>query len=298
MKLQERTKQWITFGVTMTGALLIFLWSFYFNRGTLIVEAEPPFTMEIVGVKSSLCLSSPCFRKIISGYREIIFSKEGKFQETQTVYIPRIRSVRQEVSWRFRPVVSFLPPEIKKKKKTSKLEKKDLFFENESLTLFHKGEVVTTFYDIEDPLVKVAGENFAWVLSNTGDLFRIDLLKKRKQLFSRNVLEVLPSMSSEMTVLRTVDATKIIQPHEASEISIPFIVFPFSIVWSSDEKSLYFFNEKEGKAQLTQFFLSGAPAVSFVDIEGVIPNDPTLSADEKTIEFYSDQQKLRVRFRE
>lgn len=72
----------IFLGLIILGSILFVIWNQFFDRGTLLIYGETPFTAQIVDEKSVECTSSPCEIKAKTGQKSLILSKldrEGVF---------------------------------------------------------------------------------------------------------------------------------------------------------------------------------------------------------------------------
>lgn len=74
-------KRTIFFGTILAlailGAVVFFFWGNIINRGTIKITGDAPFNVEVYGLSKEECSSSPCFVKTKSGYKDLVFRKDG-----------------------------------------------------------------------------------------------------------------------------------------------------------------------------------------------------------------------------
>ncbi len=74
-------KRTIFFGTILAlaifGAVVFFFWGNIINRGTIKITGDAPFEVEVYGLSKENCATSPCSIKTKSGYKDLVFRKDG-----------------------------------------------------------------------------------------------------------------------------------------------------------------------------------------------------------------------------
>lgn len=91
--------------LVIAGTLFV-LWAMFFNRGTLTVEGKAPFIINISGVRTESCASSPCSTVLAPGDYNVSVQKTGYRTVSMDVNIPIGGEHREEVAFEFIPVIA------------------------------------------------------------------------------------------------------------------------------------------------------------------------------------------------
>ena len=298
MELSQRTRQIFILVGILSGAVLLFSWSFWLNRGTLIVEGKAPFVVDIPGVNSVNCNDSPCSITLPSRSFDLAFKKTGMFDEKRTIIIPKISSVRQKIDFSFEPKLTWEP--LLKTPRTSRmsdsLRGRTALFSNGSV--FVDGKPIVQFSGIDQPLLRWADSSHLWLLSGSGDLFLIDVTMKRKNRLETSVSEILSSPQTGTLFLRKGSAGEVrfVADGWQNGVMIPLPLQDRATAWG--KQKLYLFSNAN---EVMEFF-SFDPATQKVAILAALnllqPTDVVLSDDEKSVSFQANGQKGTLRFLE
>lgn len=93
--------------LAVLGALFV-VWAIFLNRGTLTVQGQAPFIINISGVKTQSCTESPCSVVVAPGDYSISIQKAGYKTVERSVNVPIGGEHVEEVTFQFIPVVAKL----------------------------------------------------------------------------------------------------------------------------------------------------------------------------------------------
>lgn len=107
---EEARKKLFFWGLIVLAILggLFVLWAIFFNRGTLTVNGQAPFIINITGVKTESCSESPCSVEVAPGDYSISLQKVGYQTVERRVTVPIGGEQVEEVTFQFIPVVTKL----------------------------------------------------------------------------------------------------------------------------------------------------------------------------------------------
>lgn len=101
---QKKLYMWILIAVAVMGLLFV-LWAVFLNRGTLTIQGEAPFTLNIQALQTKNCLESPCSIELAPGDYNISIQKPG-FRTVETlVQVPINGEHIEEVTFEFIPII-------------------------------------------------------------------------------------------------------------------------------------------------------------------------------------------------
>lgn len=79
--MEIEKKRTIFFGsllaLAVAGSVVFFFWGNIINKGTIKLIGDAPFKVEIYGLSSQECPTSPCLVKTKSGYKDLLIRKDG-----------------------------------------------------------------------------------------------------------------------------------------------------------------------------------------------------------------------------
>jgi len=90
--------------VAIVIAIGMLAWTFYFNRGPLLISGHAPFSYEVKG-KEYTCEKSPCGRKLEPGSYTLIAKKAGYYDNRQEAKISRGKLTSLTMRFKFIPTV-------------------------------------------------------------------------------------------------------------------------------------------------------------------------------------------------
>lgn len=101
---QKKLYMWGLIALAIMGALFV-LWATFLNRGTLTVNGDAPFIINVAGLKTESCPESPCSVVLAPGDYVISFQKAGYRTVERNVNVPIGEQV-EDVTFQFIPVIS------------------------------------------------------------------------------------------------------------------------------------------------------------------------------------------------
>jgi len=93
----------IVFIALFVGGALFTVFAVFYNRGTLVVNADPPFYVNVENVKGTDCTESPCKLVLAPGEYNVTFSKTGYNDERKRVNIGLFGTTSQELKFSYIP---------------------------------------------------------------------------------------------------------------------------------------------------------------------------------------------------
>lgn len=103
--IQKKIYFWVIVGAAILGAIFL-IWAVFFNRGTLTINATPPFTISIEGLITESCTESPCSIVVAPGEYEVLIQKDGYRDIKQNMSIPIGGEEIKEITFSYIPVIS------------------------------------------------------------------------------------------------------------------------------------------------------------------------------------------------
>jgi hypothetical protein len=108
MPLAEETRKkiflWLVIFTLVAGAAFI-IFAVFFNRGTLTINAEIPYRLQIGQFKTEICTEDPCSVVVAPGDYMIFLDKEGYREYTAEVSVPIAGEHIEEVKFSFIPYI-------------------------------------------------------------------------------------------------------------------------------------------------------------------------------------------------
>lgn len=98
----SRKKAIIFFVFTLLLAGSVIVWTFFINKGILIVEGQTPFSVKI-NSSETLCAAAPCYLKLTPRAYNIVFSKQGFFDDSRNVKIKLWSETKVAANFKFIP---------------------------------------------------------------------------------------------------------------------------------------------------------------------------------------------------
>jgi len=271
----------ILIGFAIIGAIFIFLWGTYLNRGTIRIIANPPFNV-ITLEGETLCDTSPCEIVWKTGVQDLILTKTGYQNISTEVTVKLWRTVDLELEFIANPYIestdNFPEPEgeiqyeiiFDDSNKTYKLVKAD----------DDQGRVVVYFQkEIKNPLI-FGSENGALVIDTEESAlaYKIDIKNAERERVDedfRNVEEGAWSNDGEKFAFATSDSDYIYvldQNNVISQLSLEkentvhAWTYNGDLFYATFENSGYIFGEYDPETKsYTQIFsfseLSGLPDI-------------------------------------
>ena len=89
--------------IIILGGIIYFFWGNLINHGTIIISGDAPFSVEVFGVESVYCETSPCEITQKIGAKSLIVEKEGYRSEFIDVDVKLWGTVETEVKFRIIP---------------------------------------------------------------------------------------------------------------------------------------------------------------------------------------------------
>lgn len=173
--------------LVIVAAIGYFFWGTVFNKGTLNIIADTPFTVEKLGGELLECNTLPCEMKLKSGANELIFRKEGFKSFAEEIDVKLWRTTDFNVAFEIIPLITlaekFPQPEKEYKYELGydkKYNKYKLTEEDQDVSLaYFNSEVL-------NPLI-FGTKNYVIILeqkkSNKTTVYRIDIRAKTRESF-------------------------------------------------------------------------------------------------------------------
>ncbi|MEK7524520.1 MAG: hypothetical protein AAB588_05845 [Patescibacteria group bacterium] len=92
------------FFICLALAVGVIVWTFWLNRGTLIVEGPAPFGVE-AGAENKECTASPCVLKVKPHAYTITLKKDGYYDDDQQVEVRRFKETAVKANLQYIPKV-------------------------------------------------------------------------------------------------------------------------------------------------------------------------------------------------
>ncbi|PIR54659.1 hypothetical protein COU74_05220 [Candidatus Peregrinibacteria bacterium CG10_big_fil_rev_8_21_14_0_10_36_19] len=102
--MDNSKKRVIAFIVFTAFFILYFIWGLI-NKGYLSIDAEAPFSIEVVGEGTTECNDSPCEIKLHSGSKSLVIRKTGFFDLVETAEIKAFRTTNISSTFKFAPSI-------------------------------------------------------------------------------------------------------------------------------------------------------------------------------------------------
>ncbi len=103
--LSPRQKGLLMLLGTIGLAVMMFVWMFFLNRGTLVIHAVTvPYTVDL-GKTSNICQLNPCRLKLYPHEYQAAFKKEGYFEEQRILSVRLFRTDQVTITLREIPVL-------------------------------------------------------------------------------------------------------------------------------------------------------------------------------------------------
>lgn len=93
-------------GIVLLLSVIYLTFGSYINKGTLAINAETPFIVEIYGGEQFTCATTPCEITHKSGTIDIILAKEGKKSIVETVKIPLWKTANLNITFEMVPYIT------------------------------------------------------------------------------------------------------------------------------------------------------------------------------------------------
>ncbi|HMR01032.1 MAG TPA: PEGA domain-containing protein [Candidatus Gracilibacteria bacterium] len=101
---RKKLYMWILITAAVIGLLFV-LWAIFLNRGTLTIQGDAPFSVNVQALQNENCLESPCSIELAPGDYNISIQKPGFRTIERTVQVPINGEHIEEVSFEFIPVI-------------------------------------------------------------------------------------------------------------------------------------------------------------------------------------------------
>lgn len=105
MPLSPQKANLIFFLFCISVVLLILVWNFFINKGTLVFVSDPPFEVKIQGASDLKCEKEQCKARLTPRTYTATFSKEGYFDKTVQVPVKRWQTELYEIDFLLIPVI-------------------------------------------------------------------------------------------------------------------------------------------------------------------------------------------------
>ncbi|MBI2463532.1 hypothetical protein HYV57_01090 [Candidatus Peregrinibacteria bacterium] len=103
--VSQKQKNLLFLGLLCTGIAAITLWMFVLNKGTIEVQAEPPYRVILAKGPEILCEIDPCVIKIFPHDYTLTFEKSGYYRETKQLSISRWQKTFLKITPTFIPML-------------------------------------------------------------------------------------------------------------------------------------------------------------------------------------------------
>jgi hypothetical protein len=169
----------------------VFAWAFYFNLGTIRVEANQTLQMTVNG-DAVKCLENTCEVTLPPAVYQISLSSSGYYEQSFPIEVLRFQTINRQITFDLIPYLSDFSASLP--------QKENLKFEFISVGLgsglfeSESGDLVTSFDSLIDPDMSL-GEGYASIVDD-GRLFFVDLKTGRKQRRFDDDLKILRSHTS------------------------------------------------------------------------------------------------------
>jgi hypothetical protein len=175
----------IILGLIILGAIFLFLWGIYLNRGTISITADPPFTVITTDGKQTQCESSPCKITQKIGLRDLILVKQGHESISTEITVKLWRTVDLEVEFQVNPYIE----SIEKLPESDEEINYEIVFDEQtqnykliSSTDDQKRAIVYFQKKISSPLI-FSSEFSALIVDQKSNLtYRIDILGAEREV--------------------------------------------------------------------------------------------------------------------
>lgn len=164
----------IVFAVILILIIGVFAWAFYFNRGSLIIQGDRNFSLEVNG-KEYACTTS-CTVSLPPNIYEITARAEGYYEQRFSMQVSRWQATERHLSFELIPFLK--PVSVQEIPEPSLPDVRLEPAEGSKVWLTFQGKTITTFESLQEPRVQ-AGGSLAVVLDK-GRIFFVDLVSGRK----------------------------------------------------------------------------------------------------------------------
>lgn len=172
---------------SLAAAAFVIAWVFFLNKGTLAMEGETPFRMN-VGGKEKSCDQSPCVVKLSPRKYRVTLQKEGYYEDAQEIEVKRWKVTNVSANFTFIPVVA----EVKTRPPFSEEKKDDDFIylqetNNKHALKMRKGNatVVTFERPFKNPQLSAAPTREKVLIADENNgvfsYYLVDIAKKSRR---------------------------------------------------------------------------------------------------------------------